>query len=98
MPPIAREVRDYIAGHPSVSDALKMGIVNYSALARKISKELGIRQKEAVLAACRRYPVEKLRRYSEDAVRRMLQRSRMQTRTNVATITAIEAMAVIQRL
>src|SRR5213596_1136459 len=63
MPPIAREVRDYIAGHPSVSDALKMGIVNYSALARKISKELGIRQKEAVLAACRRYPVEKLRGY-----------------------------------
>ena len=42
MAPIAREVRDYIAGHPSVSDALKMGIVNYSALARKISKELGI--------------------------------------------------------
>src|SRR5207247_554174 len=67
MPPIAREVRDYIAGHPSVSDALKMGIVNYSALARKISKELGIRQKEAVLAACRRYPVEKLRGYSGDA-------------------------------
>ena len=98
MPPIAREVRDYIAGHPSVSDALKMGIVNYSALARKISKELGIRQKEAVLAACRRYPVEKLRGYSEDAVRRMLQRSRIQTRTKVATITVIEGVDVLQRL
>src|SRR5213079_2888343 len=93
MPPIAREVRDYIAGHPSVSDALKMGIVNYSALARKISKELGIRQKEAVLAACRRYPVEKLRGYSEDAVRRMIQR-----RTKVATITVIEGVDVLQRL
>src|SRR5207244_13066616 len=89
MPPIAREVRDYIAGHPSVSDALKMGIVNYSALARKISKELGIRQKEAVLAACRRYPVEKLRGYSEDAVRRMLQRSRIQPRTKVEMITVV---------
>src|SRR5213596_3039972 len=98
MPPIAREVRDYIAGHPSVSDALNMGIVNYSALARKISKELGIRQKEAVLAACRRYPVEKLRGYSEDAVRRMLQRSRIQTRTKVATITVIEGVDVLQRL
>src|SRR5437773_4491815 len=98
MPPIAREVRDYIASHPSVSDGLKMGIINYSALARKISKELGIRQKEAVLAACRRYPVEKLRGYSEDAVRRMLQRSRIQTRTKVATITVIEGVDVLQRL
>ena len=52
MAPVAREVREYIAAHPSVSDGLKMGIVNYSALARKISKELGIRQREAVLAAC----------------------------------------------
>src|SRR2546430_15773016 len=98
MPPVAREVRDYIAGHPSVLDALKMGIVNYSALARKISKELGIRQKEAVLAACRRSPVEKLRGYSEDAVRRMLQRSQIQTRTKVATITVVEGVDVLQRL
>src|SRR2546423_15429224 len=98
MPPIAREVRDYIAGHPSISDGLKMGIINYSALARKISKELGIRQKEAVLAACRRYPVEKLRGYSEDAVRRMLQRSQIQTRTKGATITVVEGVDVLQRL
>src|SRR5881628_1087459 len=98
MPSVASEVRDYIAGHPSLSDGLKMGIVNYSALARKISKELGIRQREAVLAACRRYPVEKLRGYSEDAVRRMLQKSRIQTRTKVATITVVEGVDVLQRL
>src|SRR5712691_1630147 len=98
MASVAREVRDYIAGHPSVLDGLKMGIVNYSALARKISKELGIRQKEAVLAACRRYPVEKLRGYSEDAVRRMLEKSRIQTRTKVATITVVEGVDVLQRL
>src|SRR5216117_2649077 len=98
MAPVAREVREYIAAHPSVSDGLKMGIVNYSALARKISKELGIRQREAVLAACRRYPVEKLRGYSEDAVRRMLQKSRIQTRTKVSTITVVEGVDVLQRL
>jgi len=98
MPSVASEVRDYIAGHPSLSDGLKMGIVNYSALARKISKELGIRQREAVLAACRRYPVEKLRGYSEDAVRRMIQKSRIQTRTRVATITVVEGVDVLQRL
>lgn len=98
MSPVAKQVRDYIASHPSVADALKMDIVNYSALARKICKELGIRREEAVLAACRRYPVDKLRGYNEDAVRRMLQRSRVQTRTKVATITVVEGMDVLQRL
>src|SRR2546422_67701 len=93
MATVARQVRDYIAGHPSIADALKMDIVNFSALARKISKELGIRRDEAVLAACRRYPVEKLRGYSEDAVRRTLQKSRIQTRTKVATITVVEEMS-----
>ena len=91
-------MRDYIASHPSVADALKMDIVNYSALARKIGRELGIRREEAVLAACRRYPVEKLRGYSEDAIRRMLQKSRIQTRTKVATITVVEGVDVLQRL
>src|SRR2546425_12737472 len=98
MAPVAGQVRDYIAGHPSIADALKMDIVNFSALARKISKELGIRQREAVLAACRRDPVEKLRGYSEDAVRRMIQKSRIQTRTRVATITVVEGVDVLQRL
>lgn len=98
MAQVARRVREYIAAHPSVSDALKMDIVNYSALARKIGRELGIRREEAVLAACRRYPVEKLRGYSEDAVRRMLQKSRIQSRTKVATITVVEGVDVLQRV
>ncbi len=95
---IARQVREYIANHPSVSDALKMEIVNYSALARKICKELGIRREEAVLAACRRFPVAKLRGFNEDAVRRVLQRSRIQTRTKIAAITVVEGVDVLQRL
>ena len=95
---IAKIVRDYITGHPSIQDSLKMGIVNYSALARKICKELNIRHEEAVLAACRRYPLATVRGYSEDAVRRMLQKSRVETRTKVATITVVEGVDVLQRL
>ena len=98
MATVAHQVREYIAGHPSISDALKMDIVNYSALARRICKELGIRREEAVLAACRRYPVEKLRGYSEDAIRRMLEKSRVETRTKVATITLVQGVDVLQRL
>jgi len=98
MATVARQVREYIASHPSIADALKMDIVNYSALARKVCKELGIRREEAVLAACRRYPVEKLRGFSEDAVRRMLGRSRVETRTKVATVILVEGVDVLQRL
>ncbi len=98
MATVARQVREYIASHPSIADALKMDIVNYSALARKVCKELGIRREEAVLAACRRYPVEKLRGFSEDAVRRMLRSSRVETRTKVATIILVEGVDVLQRL
>jgi len=98
MATVAHQVREYIASHPSISDALKMDIVNYSALTRKVCKELGIRKEEAVLAACRRYPVEKLRGYSEDAVRRMLGSSRVETRTKVATIILVEGVDVLQRL
>lgn len=98
MGQVAKVVRDYITSHPSIQDALRMGIVNYSALARKICKELSIRHEEAVLAACRRFPMETLRGYSEDAVRRMLQRSRIQTRTKVATVTVVEGVDVLQRL
>ncbi len=98
MPSIARQVRDYIAGRPSITDAIKMGIVNDSALARLVSKELGVRKHDAVLAACRRFPVEKMKGYREDAVKRMLKKSRIETRTKIATITVVQGVDVLQRL
>jgi len=98
MASIARQVRDYIAGRPSITDAIKMGIVNDSALARLVSKELGVRKYDAVLAACRRFPVEKMKGYREDAVKRMLKKSRIETRTKIATITVVQGVDVLQRL
>ena len=98
MPSVAKQVRDFISSHPSVADALKMGIANHSALARLIGKELGIKREEAVLAACRRYPVERLKSYREDTVKRILERSRVETRTKMATITVVQGIDVLQRL
>ncbi|MBI4416066.1 MAG: ACT domain-containing protein [Euryarchaeota archaeon] len=98
MASVARQVREYIDNHPSVADALKMDIVNYSALARRIGKELGIRKEEAVLAACRRYPADRLKGYREESVKRVLQKSRVETRTKVATVTVVQGIDVLQRL
>ncbi len=48
---------EYINEHPYVKNCLKKGLINYSALARHISKELKIEKqssKEAILIAARR--------------------------------------------
>jgi len=95
---VAKQVRDFISNHPSVVDALRMGIVNHSALARLIGKALGIKGEEAVLAACRRYPVERIKSYKEDAVKKVLGKSRIETRTKMATITVVQGIDVLQRL
>ena len=98
MPTVAKLVREYIDNHPSVADALKMDIVNHSALARMIGKDLGIRRGEAVLAACRRYPVGRMKGYREETVKRILQKSRIETRTKIATVTVVQGIDVLQRL
>lgn len=98
MASVARRVRDYIASRPAVMDAIKQDIVNYSALARVVGKELGIRKEEAVLAACRRFPIDSVKGYKEDAVKRILKKSRIETRTKVSTVTVVQGIDVLQRL
>ena len=47
----------YINNHPHIKNCLKRGLINYSALARHIAKELGIEKqssKEAILMAASR--------------------------------------------
>ena len=98
MASVAQQVRDYIEGRPSIVDAIKMDIVNYSALARLVARELGLRKGDAILAACRRFPVDKVKGYREDAVKRVLRKSRIETRTKVAAITVVQDVDVLQRL
>ena len=98
MATVAQQVREYVESRPSVVDAMKMGIVNYSALSRMIGKDLGIRKDEAVLAACRRFPIEKVKGYREDVVKRILKRSRIETRTKIATVIVHQGVDVLQRL
>ncbi len=52
---ISDTVRMYLKNKPYTQEALEYGIVNFSALARLIQKELGIRNYQAIKAAIRRY-------------------------------------------
>jgi hypothetical protein len=94
----ARQVREYLDGHPVVADAIRMGIGNYSAIARRIAAELGGPSPAAIIAACRRYPRGRGESFREAGVRRVLRKSRIETRTKVAAITLSQGVDVLQRL
>jgi aspartokinase len=83
----AAVVRDYIDTHPSIKDGMRMGIINLSALARKIMDEKGLRSEEAALMACRRYELDPKTRINEDAILKVLRRSKLEIRTKVVTMT-----------
>ena len=78
---------EYIKNHPSIKSCLKQGLINYSSLARLISKELKIEKKssqEAILIAARRFQ-EKLKKevYQEKKVRELLSTSELEVKNKV---------------
>ncbi len=83
----AAVVRDYIDTHPSIKDGMRMNIINLSALARKIVDEHGLKSEEAALIACRRYELDPKSQINEEAILKVLRRSKLEIRTRVTTIT-----------
>jgi hypothetical protein len=98
MASISDQVREYIEGHPTIAEAMRLGIANHSAVARRIEKELEIGKPQAVLAACRRYPIDRSLTYRDEVIRRVLRKSRIETRTKIAAITVTQGVDVLQRL
>jgi hypothetical protein len=96
--PIARRVRAHLDTHPAVADAIRLGIANYSAVARRVAADLGTTQTEAVIAACRRYPKGRGELARESGIARVLHKSRIETRTKVAAVTVRQGADVLQRL
>src|SRR5205823_10449029 len=78
---------DYIDTHPSIKDGMRMGIINLSALARKIMEEKGLKSEEAALMACRRYELDPKSKINEEAILKVLRKSKLEIRTKVVTMT-----------
>ncbi|MEM0129068.1 MAG: hypothetical protein QXG65_02730 [Thermoplasmata archaeon] len=96
--PIAARVREWIDARPVVVEALREGITNHSALARRIARDLGPESLPAIVAACRRYPARTDEGSAERSLRRVFAQSRIETRTKIATITVVQGIDVLQRL
>lgn len=56
MERISKRVSEYLSSNPCAMNALQIGIVNYSSLARFLMKKLKTQKYNAVLAAIKRYP------------------------------------------
>lgn len=94
---VAAQVRIYIDSHPSIKECLASGLLNLSALARRIMDDTGLDQEDAVLVACRRArsatpPID------EEARRKTLARSRVEIASKVAIVTVPNHWRVLERL
>jgi hypothetical protein len=87
MPTTAELTEKYLSEHPSIKDCLREGIINYSKLSRKISKELSIEKTtsiEAILIAARRYE-DKIKREKirEDKILEILKQSELEIKNKI---------------
>lgn len=96
---LAEMTRAYIDTHPSIKDCVSKGLVNYSALARKIMKDTGVDNEEAVMIACRRY-ASKLGKSSnhEMDILSVLKDSRLEMRTKTCIVTAKNDWTVLHKM
>jgi hypothetical protein len=95
----AEIARQYVAGHPSIADCLGYGVVNVTALARRIGDEVGFEHPEAIEAALRRWKPDRGPTTSvEGRVLAVVRESRIEVRTRVALVTAPPNWELLARL
>ena len=88
----------YIREHPDIKNCLKKGIINYSSLARLISKELKIEKftsKEAILIAARRFREQlKKEAVQERQIRELLSSSEIEVKNKISVLIADKSISI----
>lgn len=86
---IQKEVENYLAEQPSLLEPLQEGLLNYSALVRKIISETSLKEKDfdAVLVSLRRYhrKIQKTRKEKRD-LNYLLRNSTLEVKNKRAVI------------
>jgi hypothetical protein len=95
---IAELTREYIESRPSIKDCLAAGLVNYTELARRIMKELDLKNEEAITVACRRYEMELEKREHQEEIVALLEQSHLELKNKVGAVIARNTPDVIRRL
>jgi hypothetical protein len=97
-PSAAEITRKYIDRHPSIRDCIAKDLINYSSLSRRIMKETGIKNEEAVLAASRRYAMKLARTDFEGDVLSLFEESRLELKTRICIVIAKNEWIVLRNL
>ncbi len=98
-PSAADITRRYIDEHPSIRDCLGWDVINFTALARKIQEEKGLKNEEAITVASRRYQRQMHSGASrEEKILEVIRGSRIEVRTRVAIIAARNDWEVLLRM
>jgi hypothetical protein len=95
---IAERTRAYIDAHPSIKDCIAKDLINYSSLARAIMGEIGLKNEEAVMIACRRYAAKLGKQDHESTILSILIKSRLEMKTKICIVTAKNDWTVLHRL
>lgn len=93
---IAQQVRDTLIMRPSLMDALKLRIVNYSALARMLQREIEVGSIEAVKAAIIRVSEEisEEKGLQEEKILSILRESKVRLQDKIAVITSPDELDI----
>jgi len=95
---IAERTRTYIDSHPSIKDCIAKDLINFSSLARLIMKDMGVKNEEAVMIACRRYAMRLGKHDHEKEILKVLGNSRLEVKTKICIVTAKNDWTVLHRL
>jgi hypothetical protein len=95
---IADKVRKYIETRPAVRDCVRYGVINYSALSRRIREELGAGSDDAILAACRRHARSLRGAPREREIIKLLRESRLEMKSDIIAITARNDWSILSSL
>jgi aspartokinase len=79
---IAKQVFEWLENYPYLKWGLKNDFVNFSSVARKIQKELNIKNFDAILVAIRRYQ-ENLRLIENTKIKEIIKECSLEIRTKI---------------
>jgi aspartokinase len=84
---IAGLTREYISQHHHLKECLRLGLINYSALAREVCSYAGTDRFDAVLVACRRLASRIKGQDSEGKrIRQLLKQSRIELKNRIVVV------------
>lgn len=83
---ISKAVREALVSRPCLSECLKLGVVNFSAAARLLARELNITDKEDAIKMALIRSQKRGREGVEERLRRLVSSSVLELRTDLAVI------------